>query len=61
MKSVYMSYNDRCRFAVETFRSITASAWEQVTELELMWLDSQYLETDIIEDMPGDDWAPITE
>jgi hypothetical protein len=37
----YLDYNTRCRFAVETFSSITAPPWEQVCELELMLLDRE--------------------
>ena len=38
--SPYLPYAMRCQFAVEAFRSASAPAWEQVTELELMLLSS---------------------
>lgn len=38
--SPYLPDEWRAKFAVETFRSITAPVWEQVTELELLWLNS---------------------
>jgi hypothetical protein len=36
----YLPYQWRCKFACETYKSITAPVWEQVTELELMLLSS---------------------
>jgi hypothetical protein len=42
-KPMYLPHEMRCVFAVEAYRSITASANEQIIELELMMSDeSEY-------------------